>query len=70
VAGWTAADEARLREVVGAGTSAQRASVALKRRVYAVKQRAKELGILFPLEAALKKARKKLLTDTPDKYRR
>lgn len=45
---WTEADIAQLAAIQESGASANRASVALKRTVVAVRSKARELGMPFP----------------------
>jgi hypothetical protein len=45
---WTSEQLARLRQLVGEGASAARASVVLKRSIIAVQCKANDLGIPFP----------------------
>lgn len=54
---WTEQDIVRLKEMVETGISAQRASVAFRRSIVAVKSQAKKCGFPFPDERALKRKR-------------
>ncbi len=55
---WKAEDIERLRNMVAAGISAARASVAFRRSVTGVKAQAKKLGCPFPDERHLKRDRR------------
>lgn len=54
-------NQARLKEMIESGASAQRIAVALKRPVDSIKTRARQLGKPFPHERALAKERQKIL---------
>lgn len=58
---WTADEFEKLRSMIEAGASAIRISVALRRPVESVKDRAREMGIPFAHDRVLKRERKKLL---------
>jgi hypothetical protein len=45
---WTAEDDARLKRFIEQGASALRTASAMKRRVLAVRIRARKLGLAFP----------------------
>lgn len=55
---WTEQDIGRLKDMVETGVSAQRASVAFRRSVVAVKAQAKKCGFPFPDERLLKRKRR------------
>jgi len=57
---WTEQDIARLKEMVETGVSAQRASVAFRRSIVAVKAQAKKCGFPFPDDRMLKRKRQGL----------
>lgn len=54
---WTAQDLERLKQMVESGVSAQRASVAFRRSIVAVKAQAKKCGFPFPDDRVLKRKR-------------
>ena len=54
---WTPQDIERLKQMVETGVSAQRASVAFRRSIVAVKSQAKKCGFPFPDERELKRKR-------------
>lgn len=54
---WTEQDNDRLKDMVETGVSAQRASVAFRRSIVAVKAQAKKCGFPFPDERVLKRKR-------------
>ena len=58
---WTDEDQAKLATMLDAGASAQRISIALKRPLDSIKQRARALGKPFPYERDLARERKKIL---------
>lgn len=57
---WTAQDIERLKQMVETGVSAQRASVAFRRSIVAVKSQAKKCGFPFPDDRMLKRKRQGL----------
>lgn len=59
---WTDEDQAKLATMLDAGASAQRISVALRRPLDSIKQRARALGKPFPHERDLARERKKVLS--------
>lgn len=62
---WTDDDLDKLRALVASGASAFRASAALKRSKPIIRLKARELGVPFPTEAALRaKRRGNVLTST------
>lgn len=54
---WTEQDIERLKQMVETGISAQRASVAFRRSIVAVKGQAKKCGFPFPDDRMLKRQR-------------
>jgi len=63
---WTESDAERLRALIASGSSALRASVALKRSLSVVKLKARELGVPFPSEAELKAKRRRIFQNSTD----
>ncbi|WP_424630258.1 hypothetical protein [Bradyrhizobium sp. SYSU BS000235] len=63
---WTPQDIVRLKQMVETGVSAQRASVAFRRSLVAVKSQAKKCGFPFPDERELKRKRQGLETQRID----
>ena len=61
---WTEDDIAKLKSMVSAGASAVRVSLALKRPIAAVKNRARDLGMPFRHDLELKRERGRLLGTT------
>lgn len=55
---WSEKDLERLKEMVAAGVSAARASVAFRRSIVAVKGQAKNIGCPFPDDRVLKRRRR------------
>jgi hypothetical protein len=55
--GWSEADDAKLRDMIRAGASPARCSVAFKRKIIAVQIQARKLGMPFKPMRELKKAR-------------
>jgi hypothetical protein len=59
---WTDTDVERLKALVAAGVSANRAAVILKRRTLAVQNKARSLGTPFPSVLAARKRLRELGT--------
>ena len=63
---WTESDAERLRVLIASGSSALRASVALKRSLSVIKLKARELGAPFPSEAELRARRRRIFQNSTD----
>jgi hypothetical protein len=63
---WTESDAERLRALIASGSSALRASVALKRSLSVIKLKARELGVPFPSEAELRAKRRRIFQNSTD----
>jgi len=63
---WTESDAERLRALIASGSSALRASVALKRSLSVTKLKARELGVPFPSEAELRAKRRQIFQNSAD----
>lgn len=63
---WTESDAERLRALIASGSSALRASVALKRSLSVIKMKARELGVPFPSEAELRAKRRRIFQNSTD----
>ena len=63
---WTESDAERLRALIASGSSALRASVALKRSLSVTKLKARELGVPFQSEAELRAKRRRIFQNSID----
>jgi hypothetical protein len=63
---WSEEEVDRLKAMIESGASAQRASVALRRSLSAIKLKARDIGLPFPSERELRAKRRSILQNSVD----